>query len=69
MATAKIPGDEVRTPKLRTFDNAGECVKCGSMDFFLVYESAHEYGRPKHVLKAVCQRCGFWWQVLAKDEL
>lgn len=64
------PTDQ-RTPKTRTFEHTGECVKCGSMESTLHWQHRSDpatYNEPTHLLYAGCTRCGYMWKVEAKDE-
>ena len=61
-----------RTPKTRTYETPGECLKCGSMKHRIGWAENRDFAAtledPSYRLYAICKVCTFWWTISAKDE-
>ncbi len=58
------------TAEERTYENPGDCIKCGQSGGNLRWTEAARYsdGTPLGTLFATCRNCGYEWPVLAKDD-
>ena len=67
----EYPAEE-RTPKVRSYETPGECLKCGSMRCRIEWDSNRDFivklEDKSYRLYAICKTCTFWWTIKAKDE-